>query len=453
MKAFLLTAMQSGAGKTMLCCALMAAFRRRGLRVVPFKSGPDYIDPTYHTAAAGRPGRNLDLFMQGAHGVRRSFKQTEADLAIVEGAMGYYDGINGGTRASAWELAGCLQIPAFLAVRPRSSGTTLAAQVLGMLRFREKDRIRGIILTMCSERMYCYLRPILERECGLPVLGYFPVMEEARIESRHLGLRTAQEEQDLAERIAFLAEQLEKTVDLQRLLDLAGEAEIEEPVYTRTWTGMKPAGTCRIAVAADEAFCFRYEDSLDALEHAGAELVFFSPLHDKQLPGKIGGLYLCGGYPELFAEALSQNRSICSAIRDAVAAGMPTAAECGGFLYLQESLENPEGRAFPMCGALPGKGFRTERLQRFGYLTLKAERDSFLLRSGERIPAHEFHYWDSTVNGSALLAEKADGRSWRCGYASENLFAGFPHLHFGGELPLAERFAEAAGKYGKTGKA
>ncbi len=437
MKALLLTAMQSGTGKTMLACALMAAFRKRGLRVAPFKAGPDYIDPMYHTAAAGLPGRNLDLYLQGENAVRQNFHRTDADLALVEGAMGYYDGIGGTTDASAWELAGCLSLPAILALRPQGSGVTLAAQVLGMMRFREESCLNGILLTMCSERTYHYLQPILERECGLPVLGYLPVLEEAKIKSRHLGLRTAQEEKDLAGRIGRIAACLEETANLEKLLELSAEIKPEKPV---------PAlqGDCRIAVARDEAFCFCYEDGLDALRRAGAEIVFFSPLRDERLPEKVNGLYLCGGYPELHAERLSRNTGMKNAVRAAVLAGMPTAAECGGLLYLQETLEDPAGKAFPMCGAIPGRGIRTDRLQRFGYLTLRAEEDSLLFRRGERIPAHEFHYWDSTAGGTALWAEKADGRSWRCAYAGENLYAGFPHLHFGGELPLAERFVEAA---------
>ena len=449
MKAVMLTAMQSGAGKTVLSCAVMAACQKRGLRVAAFKSGPDYIDPTWHRAATGVPGRNLDLILQGEEGIRWSFRSTDADIAVLEGAMGYYDGLNGGTRASTWELADCLNIPAVLAVRPQSSGVTLAAQVQGMLRFRENSHICGILLAMCTEKMFLYLRPILERECGLPVLGYLPLMEEARIESRHLGLRMSHEEENLSERIGKIAERLEQTADLDRLLELAVQVPKEAAAVGTTECD---SGTCRIAVAADEAFCFRYEDGVDALRRAGAEVVFFSPLYDTDLPERICGLYLCGGYPELCAETLWKNHKMRSAVREAVLSGMPTVAECGGFLYLQESLENGEGEAFPMCGVLPGTGFQTERLQRFGYLTLAPETDSLLFRAGERVPAHEFHYWDSTEPGTALPAKKADGKSWRCGYSSNSLYAAFPHLHFAGQLPMAERFVRACREYGSGWK-
>ena len=457
-------AMQSGAGKTVMSCALMAALKRRGLRVQAFKSGPDYIDPMFHSRVLGVESRNLDLFLQGETGVRRSFASRQGDVALVEGAMGYYDGLNGGTEASAWDLARILQLPTFLVLRPKGSGITLAAQVCGMRSFRPESRIAGLLLCDCSERQAGYFRGILERECGLPVLGYLPTMEEAQLESRHLGLLTAAEIEGFQQRFERIAKQAERSIDLDRLLELAAETEPaagngrqkstlaergpEGTVRSGTERNDKTRSCCRIAVARDEAFCFHYADNLDALRQAGAEIVFFSPLHDRHLP-EAEGLWLCGGYPELHARKLSENTSIRREIRQRVLHGCPTMAECGGFLYLQESLEDLEGTAWTMCGALPGRGFKTGRLQRFGYLKLSAETDSMLFRAGERIPAHEFHYWDSTENGRDLAAEKADGRSWRCGRVNETLYAGFPHLHFGGELPLAERFVKACLAYGE----
>ena len=464
MRALMISAMQSGAGKTVMSCALMAALKRRGLHVQAFKSGPDYIDPMFHSRVLGVESRNLDLFLQGEAGVRRSFASRQGDVALVEGAMGYYDGLNGTTEASAWELAGTLDLPAVLVLRPKGSGVTLAAQVCGMRSFRPESRIAGLLLCDCSERQAEYFRGILERECGLPVLGCLPPMEEARLESRHLGLLTAAEIEDFQLRFDRIARQAEQSIDLDRLLKLASEIEpgggngqLECVSGVRAPAGTIGAGTeknhktmscCRIAVTRDEAFCFHYADNLDALRQAGAEILFFSPLHDRHVP-EAEGLWLCGGYPELYARQLSENRSICREIRERVLQGCPTAAECGGFLYLQESLEDPEGRAWPMCGALPGQGVKTGKLQRFGYLKLRAESDSLMFRAGERIPAHEFHYWDSMENGRDLAAEKADGRSWRCGRVTETLYAGFPHLHFGGELPLAERFVKACLAYGE----
>ena len=464
MKAFMISAMQSGAGKTVMSCALMAALKRRGLQVQAFKSGPDYIDPMFHSRVLGVESRNLDLFLQGEAGIRRSFASRQGDVALVEGAMGYYDGLNGGTEASAWDLARILHLPTFLVLRPKGSGITLAAQVCGMRSFRPESRITGLLLCDCSGRRAEYFKEILERECGLPVLGYLPPMEEAHLESRHLGLLTAAEIEDFQLRFDRIAQQAERSIDLNRLLELSAEIEpaagygrqgsipeervSSETVQPGTGSRDKTRPRCRIAVARDEAFCFHYADNLDALRQAGAELVFFSPLHDTHLP-EAEGLWLCGGYPELHAKQLSENNRVRREIRERVLNGCPTVAECGGFLYLQESLEDPEGTAWPMCRALSGQGFKTGRLQRFGYLTLRAENGSLLFRAVERIPAHEFHYWDSTENGTDLAAEKADGRSWRCGRVSKTLYAGFPHLHFGGELPLAERFVKACLAYGK----
>ena len=448
MKAFMISSMQSGAGKTVTSCALMAALQKRGLQVQAFKSGPDYIDPMFHSRVLGVESRNLDLFLQGEKRVLQSFRSARGDIGIVEGAMGYYDGFSGSTDKSAWELATILGIPVILVLRPKGIDVSLAALLKGMQSFRKESRIAGVILSDCTENLAEHFRTLLERECKLPVLGYLPPMEEARIESRHLGLLTAGEIADFRERFDCLAKQAERSIDLERLLELAAEGK-QNKEEKRTERNLSASVDnqmltphCRIAVARDEAFCFRYADSEDALRNAGAELLYFSPLHDACLP-EADGLWLCGGYPELYAEQLSENVEMRRAIRDKVRKGLPTVAECGGFLYLQESLEDSEGKPYPMCGVFSGMGFRTGHLQRFGYLTICAEEDSMLFKAGEQIPAHEFHYWDSTENGSDLTAGKADGRSWHFGYVSESMYAAFPHLHFGGELPLAKRFTEA----------
>lgn len=433
----MISAMHSGAGKTLLSCGLMAALKARGLEVRAFKCGPDYIDPMFHSRVLSIPSRNLDLFLQGEAGVRRSLARGAGEVAVLEAAMGYYDGRNGTDEASAYALAKLTQTPVLLAVRPGGSSLTLAAQICGLRDFRPESGLAGILLNDCPERRYRALRPLLEQETGLPVLGYLPPIDEARIESRHLGLKTAGEISDLEARIQAVAAQMERSVELDRLLALASEAE-SEPLPPRA-----AAPRCRIALARDEAFCFCYQDSLDALCEAGAELVPFSPLRDAALPENIDGLLLPGGYPELYARALSFNHPMRESVRRAVESGLPTVAECGGFLYLQQSLENERGEAFPMCGVLPGRGYQTGCLQRFGYETLTASRDSLLFRAGERIPAHEFHYWDSTDCGADLISEKTDGRVFRCGFVSESLYAAFPHLHLDGEARLAARFVRA----------
>ena len=437
MKQIMITAMHSGAGKTVITCSLLAALKKRGMDVHAFKCGPDYIDPMFHTGVLGIPSRNLDLFLQGRDAVRSAVALHGGEIAVLEGAMGYYDGLNGTDEASAFALADVLSCPAVLVVRPQGSMLTLAAQIRGLAAFRSESHLAGILLNGCRESLAGSLTPVLERETGLPVLGFMPPMEEAVLESRHLGLLTAGEIDNLTERFEVLSAQMERTVDLDALLDLASPYLAEKPEKK------KAARACTIAVAKDEAFCFCYADSLEALENDGAELVFFSPLRDHILPEGIGGLYLCGGYPELYAARLSENTAMRQSICSAVSGGLPTVAECGGFLYLQQMLENEGKESFPMCGCLPGTGFQTKSLQRFGYEWLTAEEGSLLFRKGEKIPAHEFHYWDSTENGSDLHVVKPNGKIWRCGYTSKSLYAAFPHLHLGGELPLAERFAEA----------
>ena len=263
------------------------------------------------------------------------------------------------------------------------------------------------------------------------------------VESRHLGLKTADEIAGLQEKIALLADSL--------VMDWAKLAEITEKPSP---SGKDSPGRGRasasplIAIARDEAFCFTYAETLDALQDAGAELVFFSPVHDAALPEGIGGLYLPGGYPELYANALSENAAMRASIRAAVNAGLPTVAECGGFLYLGQCLEDADGKKWPMAGVLPGEGIRVGRLVRFGYATLTAKADSMLFRAGEKLPIHEFHHWDSTANGTAFTACKSAKMQWECGFATENFYAGFPHFYWAG-TPLPRRFVAAAERYTK----
>ena len=435
----LISAMGSGSGKTVVTCGLLTALKTRGVGCEAMKCGPDYIDPMFHAKVLGVPGRNLDLFLQGHDGVRRTLESRRESISVIEGAMGLFDGVGGTIEASAWEIAASCGIPVILAVKPGGSSATLAAQIRGLMTFREPNQIAGVILTACRESLYERLKPVIERETGLSVFGFLPPMKEAELQSRHLGLMTADEVADLRERVLAVAAQMEKTVDIDGILALAGTAETK-PEETAALEAV-----CRIAVARDEAFSFYYEDSFRALREAGAEITFFSPIRDESLP-ECDGLYLGGGYPEIYAAELEKNAAMRESIRAAVLGGLPTVAECGGFLYLQESLEDADGVPHAMAGVLPGRGFKTGRLQRFGYSYLAADEYSLLFRKGEKVPVHEFHYWDSTENGTDLHAAKPDGRTWECGYASPTLYAGFPHLHFGGEAPLAERFVEAARK-------
>lgn len=442
---FLLAAPRSGSGKTTMTCALLMALKRRGCAPCAFKSGPDYIDPMFHRAVLGVESRNLDLFFSAPETVRTLYAKGAAGhgAAVCEGAMGFYDGLGGvSDRASAWHLADTLDLPVLLVVEPKGQSLTLAAELNGLKNFRTPSHIAGILLNNCTARMHALLAPMLEKETGLPVLGFLPKLPEAVIGSRHLGLYTAAEVENLQQKLALLADAAEEHIDWPRLLALC---EKEPPALPEK--APQPPARVRIAVAQDEAFCFTYAETLEAFRDAGAEVVFFSPLRDTALPENIGGLYLPGGYPELHARELSENISLLREIKRKIESGLPTAAECGGFLYLGQSLTDAEGQSWPMAGVLPGEAKDAGRLVRFGYATLSADSDSMLFRAGESFPIHEFHHWDSTANGVALAAKKpVGGAEWRCGFIDEHFYAGFPHLYWAG-TPLPQRFAAAAENY------
>ena len=442
---FLLAAPRSGSGKTTMTCALLMALKRRGCAPCAFKSGPDYIDPMFHRAVLGVESRNLDLFFSAPETVRTLYAKGAAGhgAAVCEGAMGFYDGLGGvSDRASAWHLADTLGLPVLLVVEPKGQSLTLAAELKGLDSFRTPSHIAGILLNNCTARMHALLAPMLEEETGLPVLGFLPKLPEAVIGSRHLGLYTAAEVENLQQKLALLADAVEEHIDWPRLLALCEKEPPALPARAET-----PPARVRIAVAQDEAFCFTYAETLEAFRDAGAEVVFFSPLRDTALPENIGGLYLPGGYPELHARELSENTSLLREIKRKIESGLPTAAECGGFLYLGQSLTDAEGQSWPMVGVLPGEAKDAGRLVRFGYATLSADSDSMLFRAGESFPIHEFHHWDSTANGVALAAKKpVGGAEWRCGFVNEHFYAGFPHLYWAG-TPLPQRFAAAAENY------
>ena len=442
---FLLAAPRSGSGKTTMTCALLMALKRRGCAPCAFKSGPDYIDPMFHRAVLGVESRSLDLFFSAPETVRALYAKGAAGhgAAVCEGAMGFYDGLGGvSDRASAWHLADTLGLPVLLVVEPKGQSLTLAAELNGLKNFRTPSHIAGILLNNCTARMHALLAPMLEKETGLPVLGFLPKLPEAVIGSRHLGLYTAAEVENLQQKLALLADAAEEHIDWPRLLALCEKEPPALPVQPET-----PPARVRIAVAQDEAFCFTYAETLEAFRDAGAEVVFFSPLRDTALPENIGGLYLPGGYPELHARELSENTSLLREIKRKIEFGLPTVAECGGFLYLGQSLTDAEGQSWPMAGVLPGEAKDAGRLVRFGYAALSADSDSMLFRAGESFPIHEFHHWDSTANGTALAAKKpVGGAEWRCGFVNEHFYAGFPHLYWAG-TPLPQRFAAAAENY------
>lgn len=437
----LLAAPASGSGKTTLTCALLRALERRGQAPCAFKCGPDYIDPMFHRSVLGVPSRNLDLFFSSPEEIRRNLARGAAGrgTAVIEGVMGYYDGVGGGQRASSWHLAQVTQTPTVLVAEPKGSALTLAAVVQGLARFRQPSQVAGVLLNGTTPAMAARLSRDILRETGLPVLGCLPRLPECSVPSRHLGLYTPGEIRDLEERVDKLADALEQSADVDGLLELARSAPdlevAEEPEKPQP-----PAGV--LAVAWDEAFCFYYQENLELLERCGLKIVKFSPLTDRALPEGTCGIYLGGGYPELHAQALSENTPMLEALRRAARADMPILAECGGFLLLQQTLEDPQGRAWPMAGILEGTGYRTGRLQRFGYVTLRPKEDGPYLRAGETLAAHEFHRWDTTQNGDAWMAQKPESdKHWPCMVCKGNLLAGFPHLYLPSCPSAAQRFA------------
>lgn len=442
----MLAAPKSGSGKTLLTCGLLEVLRRRGLNPIACKCGPDYIDPMFHRYVLGIPGRNLDSFFLPTEGVRKvlvdAVREEQAGIAVLEGVMGYYDGLGGTeTSASSWEIAEITDTPAILVLDCKGASLSAAAMASGFLHFRKKSHIAGVILNRVSSMYYERLAAAVEEASGLPVLGYLPESEEYRMESRHLGLFLPGEIDRLRERIGRLADQMEKSIAVERVLEVAGmlplrmenkekekaeneSMEAESIAKFPACQEQKVTSRVRIGVARDEAFCFYYQENFRLLEQMGAELVYFSPLRDKKIPDRVDGLLFGGGYPENYARELAKNAAMRESIRRSIAAGMPFLAECGGFLYLHRTLEGSDGKHWEMAGVYQFDAYRTNRLRRFGYVRL-------LTSSGQEIHGHEFHYWESEDPGTDWEAVKPTGnRSWRCIHEKGGQIGGFPHLYY-----------------------
>ena len=440
----LFAAPQSGSGKTTVVCAVLRALLDKKFRVAAFKSGPDYIDSMFHTKVIGAKSRNLDLFLTGADNVKRLLAKNcaDCDVAILEGAMGFYDGMGKTTDASAYDLARTVKAPVVLIINGKGAAVSMAALIRGFKEFRNDSNIQGVILNNVKKMTYLFYKDVIEKETGVKVYGYFPHLPECNLESRHLGLVTAGEIGTLEEIVARLAEQAAESVDLQGLMALAQTAEplAYEPLH------IQPLGNLKIAVASDKAFCFYYQDSLDLLAMLGAEIVNFSPLADAHLP-ECHGVFLGGGYPELYAEQLSVNKTLRAELKEKLLSGLPCYAECGGFMYLMEGYKEKE-KIYPWVGAVKGSCWMTDKLVRFGYVVLTANADNVLCKAGDSIHAHEFHYSDSDQNGTSFTAVKA-GRTnaWPAAQADATLYAGYPHLHLWGNIGFAENFVKACIRY------
>ena len=441
MKAFMLAGVSSGIGKTTISMALMSAFAN----VSPFKVGPDYIDPGFHEFITNNKSYNLDLYMMGEQGVRYSFYKHHKDISIVEGVMGLYDGIdNSLDNNSSAHVARFLGIPVILVVDGVGKSTSIAAQILGYKMLDPRVNIAGVIINkVSSEKTYAIFKEAIEKYTSVKCLGFIEKNEALNISSRHLGLLQADEVEDLRDKLFILKNLVLKNIDLEALEKIATEEtrtinidkdEIEYPLYLSSLKD-KHKGKV-IAIARDRAFSFYYNDNIEFLEYMGFKLRYFSPIKDNKVP-ECDVIYLGGGYPENFAEELSNNKEMIESIRENYEQGKNILAECGGFMYLSNGIEQTDGKIFKMCGLVPCVVNMTNRLDisRFGYISINNKNDIEIARG------HEFHYSKLKAvleDTRKFKAEKKDGRTWECIFNEKNLYAGYPHIHFFGSYKFIE---------------
>lgn len=467
---FMIAAPKSGSGKTMITCALLQLLKDSGKNVLSYKCGPDYIDPMFHKKVLGVPSKNLDTFFTDEKTTVQLFldERADGDFAVLEGVMGLYDGLGGiYEQGSSYHLAKVTQTQIILVVDAKGMGKSVLALIAGFLQYDTHHLIKGVLLNRMSKGYYDIIKPLIEKELSVKVVGYFPEQKDIGLSSRHLGLVMPDELSDIKKQLNETADRLKKTIDMDLFIDIAeaadeiGDSENAD-VYNEKNIGNcdqnefsqnKAISTVNIAVAMDEAFCFYYEDNLRMLDKCGAKLQYFSPLHDTSLPEDCDAMLLGGGYPELYAKELSKNVSMLNAIKKAFRAGMPTVAECGGFMYLHTYIHN-QNCVFDMAGALDGECHFKGKLVRFGYIELEEKHSNFL-PPDEKIRAHEFHYYDSTDNGTDCIATKpATGRKYDCVISRDNYWLGFPHIYYPSNPHFAENFVKKAQEYerNKNGK-
>lgn len=463
LKRIMIAAPKSGSGKTTITCALLQTLKDRGETVVSYKCGPDYIDGMFHRKMIGIPARNLDTFFTDERQTINLLAGSapKSGFAVMEGVMGLYDGL-GGIReeGSSYHLAKTTKTPIVLVVDAKGMGRSVIALLAGYLAYDEAGLIRGVILNRASRGMYEVLKPLIEEELKLEVLGYLLPQPKLHMESRHLGLVLPDELVHIREELEVMAESFCESVSVERILQIAERAEeleIGEGQGTHRSRGgaegeHKPhraegANCPVIAVARDEAFCFYYEENLELLRKSGARLAYFSPLHEEKLPEPCHGILLGGGYPELYAKQLSENARMRSAVKQAADCNIPIVAECGGFLYLHSAIYGKDGESYDMAGVFPGTCFDAGKLVRFGYIELR-EKKPYFLPEGGRIRGHEFHYYDSTENGEDIWAVKpVTGKKYSCMIEGENCCCGFAHLYYPSNPAFAESFVAKAEKY------
>ncbi|WP_102335292.1 cobyrinate a,c-diamide synthase [Salimicrobium jeotgali] len=444
----------SGTGKTTVTLGLMAALKKRGETVQGFKCGPDYIDPAFHTAVTGRSSRNLDSWMLTPSQMTDVFTngKRDADISVIEGVMGLFDGKSPeSNRGSAAEVSAMTKSPVILVVNCVNMARSAAAVVKGFQLFDEETEIAGVIANeVGSDGHYRLVKTAIEQECGIPVIGYLKQEPGIQMPERHLGLVPAIERGDLDAFFDRLGDLVLETVDVDRLLEIA-ETEAVEAVDGPTMFETKRERQARIAVAKDAAFNFYYPENLEILQAHGAELIEFSPLRGERVPHEADGLYLGGGFPEEFASRLAAQEEGAASVREAVQGGLPTLAECGGFMYLTDSIETTDGETHPMTGVIPGKIRMQENLAAIGYREVRGRSGNFLLEDLV-VKGHEFHYavfHPGEEQVPAAYHTEDTGGAGDAGYLMYNAVAGFPHFHFGSCPGVAEKWVEKCTAYRK----
>lgn len=451
----LFAAPASGSGKTTITCGVLKALINRNMKVASFKCGPDYIDTMFHSSVVGTKARNLDTFFTDENTTRYLLgKAAEGmDIAVMEGVMGYYDGLAGKSwEASTYDVARVTNTPVILIVNGKGCSVSIVALLKGLMEYKKDSHIVGVILNQISETYYQEMKQLIEGELSIGVFGYVPVLHDFKIDSRHLGLKTPHEITDLEGKIEKLAQMMENTLEIDEIIKAARQTEKityqKFPLSKYRSSGTEDRIKVRIAVARDAAFNFYYEENIELLEEMGATIQYFSPINDKALPKNVSGLILGGGYPENYAKSLAKNCSMKESILQAIQEGIPCLAECGGFMYLQQELEDMTNTYHKMVGAISGKAYKTEKLKRFGYMDLHANTDSILGDSRTTMKGHEFHYWDCENPGNGFTAKKPlRDISYDCIVVEKNLVAGFPHFYYYSNPKAVDEYLYSCRKY------
>ena len=455
---------QSGSGKTTLVTGLLAALRARELSVQSYKVGPDYIDPGFHALASGRPAHNLDTWLVPAAKLPALFlaEAGDADIAVIEGVMGLYDGGRKGVSSTA-EIAKLLDAPVLLTIDCKSMGASAAAIALGFKTYDPGVNIAGVLLNRLGSPTHEDMIRTAMEAISMPVLGAIHRDDALHLPERHLGL-TPTTEVEAAETVRKMGEAVGRQVDVEGIVALAKKAAtFENPDaslpsqsslrMTAPQEGEPLALPLRLAVAHDAAFSFYYESSLAVLESLGATLVPFSPLKDASIPEHVSGLLIGGGFPEMFASDLAANASMRRSIREAADAGLPIYAECGGYMYLLEDLVDFDGKAHPMCGVFPGRAAMTKRLQMVGYVTAKMQRDTILGPAGTELRGHEIHFSQELEREEPVrpytFTKLRNGATYGAGQQRKNVLGSYLHIHFAGCPGAAKHFVGACRAYGK----